>query len=248
MQYISVSPEIFSAQMKFLADNDFMVIDLDDFLKWKETNQRIPPKTVILTFDDGFEDNYTNVFPVLKRHSFKAILSIITEYVGRDAPFPWISQSLSEEKTDKRTGMPLSKSQLKALSDYGITIASHTRRHISLSRLDKQKVREEIFGSKKDLEEMLNKRVRYLTYPYGSWGDFDDMTKRLVQSAGYEAALSTKVGHNSLKSDFYELRRIPIFDIDGVANFKRKVRGAYDSTVFAQLLGFKLRRLFNRRG
>ncbi len=58
MKHISVSPEVFAAQMKYLADNSFQVISLDDLLQWKETNHPIPPKCIILSFDDGFEDNY----------------------------------------------------------------------------------------------------------------------------------------------------------------------------------------------
>lgn len=247
MRYISVSPETFAAQMKFLADHNFNVIDLDDFLAWKQASHRIPPKTVILTFDDGFEDNYYNAFPVLSKYSYKAVLSVITKYIDGDTPFPWIKKYLSPERAGQLTGLPLKKHQLKAMSDNGITVASHTRHHISFGRLDKKRVSEEVFGSKKELEEILGKRVRYLAYPYGSRGDFDNLDKKIIQSAGYEAALSTKVGSNDLKSDLYELRRIPIFEIDGLSIFRRKVRGAYDFTALFQLLGFRIRKLIKGR-
>ena len=82
-----------------------------------------------------------------------------------------------------------------------------------------------------------------MAYPYGSWGNFTDRDKKIVRSAGYEAALSTKVGRNDLNSDFYELRRIPIFNIDGLSNFKRKVRGAYDFSGWIQFFIYKVRRL-----
>ncbi len=247
MRHISVSPEIFAAQMKFLADHNFKVIDLNDFLAWKQASHPIPPKTVMLTFDDGFEDNYYNAFPVLSKYSYRAVLSVITKYIDGDSPFPWIKKYLSSDGASQLTGLPLKKHQLKAMSDGGITVASHTQHHISFDRLDKKRVSEEVLGSKKELEEILGKRIRYLAYPYGSWGNFDNLDKRIVQSADYEAALSTKVGSNDLKSDLYELRRIPIFEIDGLSIFRRKVRGAYDFTALFQWLGFKIRKLIKER-
>jgi len=87
--YHSVSRNVFSKQMKYLAENDYNVIDLDDFIQLKEKRRLIPPKTVILTFDDGFADNYTLAFPVISKYSLKAVLSVITEYIDRNRPFPW---------------------------------------------------------------------------------------------------------------------------------------------------------------
>lgn len=235
--------------MKYLADNNFNIIDLDDFLKLKKNNQPIPPRTIILTFDDGFANNYIHAFPIISRYSFKAVISIITNYVNKDRPFPWLKQSLKENGEDKKeyqSELPLTKWQLKTMSDYGITISSHSRNHRNLNKLDKQQVKEEVIESKKDLEEMLGKRVKYFAYPYGSWGDFNNEHKSIIKSAGYQAALSTKVGNNNVQSDVYELRRIPIFNIDGLSNFKRKLNGAYDFSGFFQLISFKIKKIFNQ--
>lgn len=244
--YVSVSLKVFSAQMKFLYDNNFNIIDLDDFLEIKKNKQQIPPKMIILTFDDGYANNYINAFPIISKYSFKAVISVITEYIDKNIPFPWINQFLLEDGDDKKLILPLSKKQLKTMNDYGISIASHTRSHRSLSRLDKQDVMKEIMESKKNLEDILGKKVKYFTYPYGSWGDYDKEDKRIVKSAGYEAALSTKVGTNNIESDIYELRRIPIYNIDGISNFKRKVNGTYDFTGFFQLISFKLKKIINQ--
>ncbi len=243
MKHISVSPEVFAAQMKYLADNSFQVISLDDLLQWKETNHPIPPKCIILSFDDGFEDNYLHAFPVVAKYSFKAVLSVITVFINSQKPFSWIKQSVASKRTGRPVGLPLKSQQLKEMSENGITIASHTRSHLSFSRLEKKRVAEEVFLSKKELEEIVGKRVKYLAYPYGSWGNFNDRDKKIVRSAGYEAALSTKVGRNDLNSDFYELNRIPIFNIDGLSNFKRKVRGAYDFSGRIQFFIYKMRKL-----
>jgi peptidoglycan/xylan/chitin deacetylase (PgdA/CDA1 family) len=242
--YHSVSRNVFSKQMKYLAENDYNVIDLDDFIQLKEKRRLIPPKTVILTFDDGFADNYTLAFPVISKYSLKAVLSVITEYINRNRPFPWLHGDGIKNQNDREEGLPLSKKQLKVLSDYGITIASHTRSHRDLGSLSKEEVRKEVSESKRDLEDILGRRIEYFTYPYGTWGNYDEKDKRIIQSAGYKAALSTKVGGNHVKSDFYELRRIPIYNIDGLSNFKRKLNGAYDFTGFLQYFGFKLKKFF----
>jgi len=247
LQHVAVSPEVFSSQMEFLARHRFNIVDLDTLLDWIRNRQPVPPRTLILTFDDGYEDNFTKAFPILNRHSFRAVFSIITNYIDKDSPFPWIRGRLSEKKGDDSEGMPLKRWQLLALSHSGMTIASHTCHHNSLSRMDQEKVTEELSESRKELEEILGAKIRYFTFPYGSWGDFNDRDKKLVQSGGYKAALSTKAGHNTLGSDLYELRRIPVFDMDGVSNFKRKVMGVYDVTGVVQRLGFELRRLTKRR-
>ena len=244
--HVSVSLKVFSAQMKFLYDNNFNIIDLDDFLEIKKNKQQIPPKMIILTFDDGYANNYINAFPIISKYSFKAVISVITEYIDKNIPFPWLNKSLLEDEDDKKLKLPLSKKQLKTMNDYGITIASHTRSHRSFSRLDKRDVMKEIMESKKNLEDILGKKVKYFTYPYGSWGDYDKEDKGIVKSAGYEAALSTKVGTNNIESDIYELRRIPVYNIDGISNFKRKVNGAYDFTGFFQLISFKLKKIINQ--
>lgn len=244
--YASVSLKVFSAQMKFLVDNNFNVIDLDDFLEIKKNKRQIPPKTIILTFDDGYANNYINAFPIISKYSFKAVISVITEYIDKNIPFPWLNQSLLEEEDDKKLKLPLSMKQLKTMNDHGLSIASHTRSHRSLSRLDKRDVMMEIRESKKNLEDSLGKKVKYFTYPYGSWGDYDKEDKRIVESAGYEAALSTKVGANNIESDIYELRRIPIYNIDGLSKFKRKVNGAYDFTGIFQYISFKLKKIIKR--
>lgn len=238
----SISGRVFSAQMKYLKEKNYNVIDLDDFIQWKENGRPIPPKTVILTFDDGFADNYVNAFPIISRYSFRAVLSVITEYVDGATPFPWLIQDPLKNRDRRQTGLPLSRTQIKAMRQFGMTIASHARSHRNLSGLDKNEVKEEIFGSKKDLENMLGETVKYFTYPYGSWGDFDNEDKKIVESAGYRAALSTKVGRNDMKSDLYELFRIPIYNRDGLSNFKRKLNGAYDFTGFFQYIGYRLKK------
>lgn len=247
LKHISVSPKVFAAQMKYLADNNFKVIDLDDLLIWKDANHPVPAKCIILSFDDGFEDNYHQAFPVLVKYFFKGVISVITGFIDSNKPFPWIKQSVTLKNKNSLLGRPLNRKQLKEMSQKGITIASHTRAHSAFSHLDKKKVAEEVFISKKELEEIIGKRIRYLAYPYGSWGDFNDRHKKIVRQAGYEAALSTKVGRNNLNSDFYELKRLPIFNIDGLSNFKRKVRGAYDFSGWIQFFAYKVRRLLRLR-
>jgi len=245
-KYASVSLKVFSAQMKYLYDKDYKIIDLDDFLEIKQNQQQIPPKTIILTFDDGYANNYINAFPIFSKYSFKAVISVITEHIDKNIPFPWLNQSVLEDGEEKKLNLPLSKTQLKIMSEYGITIASHTKSHRALSRLEKKDVMKEIIESKKNLEEILSKEVKYFAYPYGSWGDFGLEDKEIVKSAGYKAALSTKVGSNNSKSDLFELKRIPIYNIDRKSIFKRKVNGAYDFTGFLQIIGFKLKKIIKR--
>lgn len=228
MMYLTVPPEVFAQQMAFLSQNGFNIITLEQFIGYKEENRKPPQKTIVITFDDGYKDNYLNAYPILEKHNLKGTFFIVTDYVGSDEIFHWLKleeKSLLHYQENKQDWLPLSQAEILDMSSKGACFGSHTKSHCSLNKVDGSVVMEELKGSKEYIEEILLKPIRCFCYPYG---DMNKLVKSRVKAAGYSAAVSLKPGGNTVNSDFFELRRIVINKQDTYVKFKRKVEGAYD--------------------
>ena len=227
MSFLNVPPKAFAQQMEFLSQNGFNVITLDEFIEYKGKNMKPPPKTVIVTLDDGYRDNYLNAFPVLARYNLRGTFFIVTDYIDSDKIFHWLKleeKSLAHAQDNRQYWLPLRREEILEMNTQGACFGSHAKSHCSLTEIDDSRAMEELRGAKECLEGILQKPVRCFSYPYG---DMNKSAKNWVQAAGYRAAV-TKWGSNTTKSDFFELRRVPIKSQDSLAKFRRKVEGAYD--------------------
>lgn len=158
-----ISPETFRLQMAYLAEKKTPVISLAELVRRLQKKEPLGG-AVSITFDDGYRDNLTNAFPVLKRYNFPATIFMVTNLVGR---------------VDKNGQQRLSLQELQTLEASGLVdIEPHTKSHPRLSKLDARAVRDEVASSKGDIEEMLGKKATLFAYPYG---DFDETTPRVVQ-------------------------------------------------------------------
>lgn len=182
-----VSPENFKRQMEFLKNNRYNVIALDELADIINSKRKIPPKTLCITLDDGYENNYKYAYPVLKRLRLPATIFIMANFVN----------------------MPgyLTSAQIKEMADNGIYIGSHTKSHFWLGGQDIKKAREEIFESKQALERLTSKKVNFFCYPAGG---FTKQARQLVVDAGYQGAVATNPGKKYPKQDLYALKRLRI--------------------------------------
>lgn len=185
-----VTPESFKRQMEFLKGNEYNVISLDELADIIKSAKPIPPKTVCITLDDGYGDNYLYAYPVLKELGFPATIFVYTDAVGRPG---YLTVSQIQEM----------------VSNSKVRIGSHTKTHFWLGKTEKgkenfAKAREEIAGSKKVLEEMTGEPVTFLAYPGGG---FTKETRQLVIDAGYKGAVATNPGKKYPKHDIYALKR-----------------------------------------
>ncbi len=202
----TVSPKRFSKQMNFLKRNGYQVITLEDLIEGTKTRKKFQHKTVVITFDDGYQDNYRNAFPILKEYHFPAAIFLISDSTG-------VSPNL------------LTWDQIKEMSQNGITFGSHTRQHVYLPEQSEAQLKDEIEGSKRVIEEHLGKPVYYFAYPSGG---FSDHIKSLVAMAGYKAALTTNRGYDRYNIDLYELNRIRINNWDSSFVLWNKLSGYYN--------------------
>ncbi|RLC92980.1 MAG: hypothetical protein DRI39_07105 [Chloroflexi bacterium] len=228
MDSLNVTPGEFAKQMAFLSQNGFNSVTLEDLIEYRQKGTKPPPRTVIVTFDDGYRDNCLNAFPIMEQYGIKGTFFVVTDYIDTDRIFHWLHLggiSLSHSQENRQCWRPLSRHEIAEMSARGACFGSHTKTHCYLSQVDETTALEELKGSRECLEEILRRPVTCLSYPHA---DTNESVKGWVQEAGYRAAVVIKGTSNTLKSDFLELGRVSIGGEDSLAKFMRKVDGAYD--------------------
>ena len=186
---LSIAPQDFDQQMEYLAEEGYHTITPDQLLDYLEFDKELPEKPVLITFDDGYEDNYKNAYPILKKYGFKATIFVITDYLNVYPNY-------------------ITWNQAKEMNKNGITIASHTMQHKSMTTLTDEEIQKELEGSAKAINYHLGKQSQYVAYPTGT---YNLHIARLVKESGYRAAFSIKYGNVDKASNLYALERVPIF-------------------------------------
>jgi len=214
---LRVSPEMFEKQVKYLAENGWHFFTMSELITQRES---LPPKAIALTFDDGYEDNYTHAFPILQKYGAKATIYLVVERHGRE----WSSKRKSRNNSGELMHEPkLTDAQIEEMLASGLVeIGSHTMTHDNLSRLDEKGKYHEIADAKRAIEERFGIHCDAFCYPFGI---FDEKDAALVEAAGYTNATTTKAGIDDLRSaDLYRLRRITISGKDNFLAFWLKLR------------------------
>lgn len=186
-----VSPKVFEWQMKYLKEHGYSVVPLEQIISLIAASKPLPRRTVVLTFDDGYENFFTQAFPVLKSYGYPVTLFVSA---GRTTMAGYLNWD-----------------QMLTMQKEGITFASHGMDHFYLPNASPERRRLEIFESKKLLEQHLGRPVDIYCYAVGG---FNKDIKALVREAGYRAAITTNRGSNHSNQDLYELRRIKLSDKD----------------------------------
>jgi len=204
-----VSQSSFAWQMAFLHFFKYRIISLDELYEIKTGKRKPRGREIVLTFDDG---NYTFdslAVPVLKRYEFPVTVFMVSESVKGG------------------TYGSMNTEALQRLRAYDwISFASHSKTHPFLSKLTEDSLREELFGSKRDLETMLGKPVRDLAYPSG---DLNPAVVSMAREAGYRMAFSTSPKKTAgLEKGFYTMTRVKISsDCSNLFVFWIKISGIY---------------------
>lgn len=193
---LTVSPDTFERQMFFLKSHRYNVLPLESIAALIKAKKKIPHKTIAITFDDGYKDNYIYAFPVLKRHGLPATIFLIVNEIGRP-------------QNDR-----LNWKEIKEMQDSGfISFGSHTLNHPLLTEIKSEdELSKQISGSKKILEENLGRKVIEFSYPEGR---FNTKIKELVMEAGYKLAVATNPGKKFRDDDIFALKRLRISENAG---------------------------------
>ena len=208
-----VTPENFSEQMKFLKNKNFQVVSLDQIRDALLGNADTPPAPVAITFDDGFEDNYFNAFPILKKYGFTATVFMVSGSIGK-----------KQENSGTNADDYLSPEQIREMSDYGICFGSHSQKHVRLATVPPEKARKQIRESAAEISAVTDKPVEWFCYPFGS---FSPEIQEMVKEAGYKGASSVIRDNRVFPSQLYHLPRIMVMKNTTISRFRYYFSGLY---------------------
>lgn len=207
-----VTTKQLEAHLEYLHKNNYTPISFEDLSMIDRFDKE--KKYVILTFDDGYEDNYTLLFPMLKKFNFKAVIFMVT---GK-------KENTWDYLDEGRTFPLLERAQILEMNKYGIEFGAHTMNHVDLTKVEVSEAKREIEGSREALEQLLGKKVSAFAYPYGS---VNETVKELVKKAGFKYGISTVVGPLAIHEDIFNIRRIIAHPDTNLSRFARKVKGNY---------------------
>jgi peptidoglycan/xylan/chitin deacetylase (PgdA/CDA1 family) len=196
---VGVSPSVFSLQLEYLRKKNYRSIAFEELADYFLKGRPLPSRPVIISFDDGYLDNYTRAYPLLKKNGFRATIFLASEYLGRHS------------KWDGCRGddvAPLmSREQVLTLMRDGFEIGGHTRGHTNLTAVSPEEARREVEGGKQDLEDLLQRPVRSFAYPFG---DFNPGVVEIVRRAGFSTARTVHTDNTHRLDDLLTLRCVKI--------------------------------------
>ena len=192
----TVPSALFDEQVAYMQRNGYTSMTVTQYRNVITQGAMLPERPVILTFDDGFADFYSDALPVLRRYNFVATLYVTTSFVNGTSR--WLRR---EGETERPM---LNWDQLKEIAAYGIECGAHTHCHSQLDTLSASSAKMEIIQSKLLLEHQLGVQVESFAYPYGY---YTARVKRQVKEAGYTSACAVKHAMSEVTGDPFILAR-----------------------------------------
>lgn len=205
--HLTISPEKFETDLARLRELGYETIPMDTFRKFLiDSNTEMPPKPIMISFDDGYLDNFLFAYPLLRKYGMTAAFYVITSMVGEE---------------DR-----LAAGHIREMSAKGMSIGSHTVSHRALGDMGREEAENELSLSRNYLEGLLQKKVDFVAYPKGS---YNGETGPLAYGVGYNGAFSIMPGTCTRDTNPFVLRRIPVFSFDGDIRRTMIKRGVYNA-------------------
>jgi len=206
---LSISQEMFEQQMRFLRDGGYRVISMDQLFDFLEFKRAIPPKSVVITIDDGWLSAHEIAFPILKKYGYSATLFVYTDIISNSS------------KT-------LSWNLLQEMTTEGIDVQCHTKSLRKLTLPGKKEsfkdyfvnLEKELSGCKDTIKKRLNLDVKYLAYPYGVT---NSLVIEMAKKLGYRGALTINPGGNPFFVHNFRLNRSEIYGEFTPSQFEKKL-------------------------
>jgi peptidoglycan/xylan/chitin deacetylase (PgdA/CDA1 family) len=186
---LSVAPDLFAAHLDAMRAGGYATISPYQLLAHLTQGAALPDKPVLLTFDDGYRDNYENAFPLLHERGMVAAFFVLTDFMDEQRP-EYLTWDMARE-----------------MYAAGMSIESHGRNHVSLAGKDTDYLVWQALGSLETIQYELGVRPRFVAYPAG---DYDQLTVDIFRSAGYWAGFTTQQGATHRSDDLFQLRRVRV--------------------------------------
>jgi peptidoglycan/xylan/chitin deacetylase (PgdA/CDA1 family) len=200
--------QCFERQMAWLKRLRYRVLSLEDYLRYRAEDRLPPARSVVITADDGYLDNYTVAYPILRRYGFPATIFLVSGNVG-DAN-RWDAPGLLRDRA------LMSWTEIKEMIQGGVTFGAHTQTHPMLTAVTSDRAHAEIAGSRTELAQALDRPIQLFSYPHGK---YDVIARSIVEQVGYSGACSTRAGMNSPATSKFELRRTEVRGTDSLVRF-----------------------------
>jgi peptidoglycan/xylan/chitin deacetylase (PgdA/CDA1 family) len=206
---MSVTAESFEQQMKYLKDNGYRVITLDQLMGFLNFEDQIPKKSVVITIDDGWRAVYEIAFPILKKYGYPATLFIYTDLITGS------TRTLSWE-------------MIQEMFQHGIDVQAHTQTHRNLTMREKKEspksyfetIQKELTVSNGIIKNRLNKEAKYFAYTYS---DTNSLVIELLKKNGYSAAFTVSRGPNPFFTEPYRINRSMIYGDFDIIQFEKNL-------------------------
>ncbi len=245
--YHDINPNLAEKHFKVLK-NKYNIIALKDYIEARKSGKvkQLPPKSLVITFDDGFKINY-RLKPIIEKYKIPITIFLCSGIVGTKRHF-WFEHSIKnnnlercknlpdaerleylkkfgfEETKDFKNRMSLSEKEIRDMKNI-VDFQSHTIFHPTLPKCFTNRVRKEILHSKKQLESDYGFKIYALSYPNG---DYSDREISIAKNAGYECGITLDLGFNSQNTNLFRLKRICISDRADVNELLVTVSGLWE--------------------
>jgi peptidoglycan/xylan/chitin deacetylase (PgdA/CDA1 family)/glycosyltransferase involved in cell wall biosynthesis len=218
---IFVTKENFARHLAYFKSRGLTPITFQDYQDFASGRRRLaefPRRPIVLTFDDGYLDNYTNLLPLMQQYGYRGVLYLLGDFAVRHNQW-----DLAADPTEPRADL-MSEAQKQAFVAAGWEIGAHTLTHPRLASLPAAEAAHELTQSKAELERRLGITVLSFAYPYG---DLNAETKRLAAEAGFTYAVATDSGGMHLEDDRMQIFRINMFPHESASSLFKKTSSWY---------------------
>jgi len=191
--------------MALLTQKGYATISIEDLVSAFEGTRQLPPKPIILTFDDGYKDNFEYAYPILKKYSFQGTFFIVTGLVGTKGYLTW--------------------DDIGEMAKGGMFIEAHGSTHVDLTLLSNDGIAQQVTEAMQAFQTHIHAIPRVYCYPAGK---FNQTVINILREKGYRAAVSTRYGCVHYQDDLFQLRRVRISGSDSLSTFNSRIE--YQST------------------
>jgi peptidoglycan/xylan/chitin deacetylase (PgdA/CDA1 family) len=241
----TILPEQFASQMAFLREAGVKSLSLQEYAEIARGLRRPPERSVLITFDDGYADNYSIAWPVATEYGMKINLFICTQLVGVPRPMVMMpdgyitpsdsawSREVGERvqshlKKFPRLWRPLTWEELAEMKSSGVELAFHSHSHRNLTLVTSEEIAADITTGSAIFEKHLGYRPQFFAYPYGGYEAYNFQVTATLERFGLKLIFAAHLGRAKVPSAQTVFQRISIYQEDNLAVFQRKVFGHYD--------------------
>jgi peptidoglycan/xylan/chitin deacetylase (PgdA/CDA1 family) len=255
----TILPEQFEAHMAFLTASGFVSLSLPEYAGIARGFRPAPRRAVLITFDDGYADNYGIAWTIAKKHRITLNLFLCMGLIGENHPVVMTKHGYVLLKNRRMPGpdrpdvwehiqkfpelwRPLNWQELGEMKDAGVHFGFHSHSHRNLALLPPKDLAADLAGSLEMFERRWGYRPRFFALPYGWYDDYTPETKTILRQLNLEFIFGTHRGLARLPCRQSVLPRLGICQSDDLASFQRKLFGAYDWLGLLSLIKHKMLR------